>query len=137
GRVALITVGAKGSELCHGLRWKWLEGLGLGEPPAWDAMQVAHGPFQDFFDTPITLFALTPHGSKAADDLFDRLARALARPRHRLVRLPARLPGVAAIFEHDAACNRLLLMALAARPRDLACWPGKGLDAPLYDLGRG
>ena len=67
--------------------------------------------------------------------LLERLERTLDPRRHALARLPATLPAPYGWFEHALAADRLLLAALARRgDRDLAEWPGKGVDAPLYEL---
>src|SRR5581483_1105171 len=112
----------------------WLEGLCAPEPPSWDVLQVAHGPFQEIFEREITLLALERTGVGA--DLFDRLARMLVPERHALVRLRSSLPAPLAAIEHHALTCELVHRALRARPRDLAAWPGSGCDAPLYDVGR-
>lgn len=130
GPLALVTCGDYGA-LCHGLRWKLLEGLWLREPHHWDVLQVAHGPFQQFVPGPMTLVALErPEPGEAA--LLDRLAQVLEPPRHRLVRLRSALRGPAALLDHDAQLNAVLQSALRARVRDLSRWPGQGRDAPLY-----
>jgi creatinine amidohydrolase len=54
--------------------------------------------------------------------------------RHALVRLEARLPAPAALFEHEAMLDVLLLRRLAERGVDQVRWPGRGADAPLYGL---
>jgi creatinine amidohydrolase len=130
-RIALVTAGA-GQGLAHGLRWKLLEALGLSDPPVWDVLQVAHGPFQQFYHQPMLLFGLEPPGSAA---LFDRLERMLVPSRHRLVRLRAESAAPACWLEHDAMLDELVIAYLEERPRDLIDWPGKGKDALLYRLG--
>lgn len=129
--LALISVRQSG-ERAHGLRWKLLEGLGHMDPPVWDVLQVAHGPFQHFYHRRLVLLALA-----AVDDPLCARLRQLCHPdRHLVVSLPAQLPPPLDVFEHDAALNAILLGALAASPRDLAAWPAQGLDGPLYELGR-
>jgi hypothetical protein len=132
GPVALVTAGAH-ANMAHGLRWKLLEALGTPDPPIWDVLQVAHGPFQQFYDGPMTLITVE-HTSERA--LFDRLASILVDGRHRLIRLCARLPSPLSWFEHDAQLNQIVLATLREQPRDLIDWPGKGFDAALYGLSK-
>jgi hypothetical protein len=73
--------------------------------PVWDLCGIVHGPLQSFYDRQATLVTLEREG--ASSELFERLASVLHPERHRVVRLP----------------------------RDLLEWPGKGRDAPLYELG--
>jgi hypothetical protein len=101
---------------------------------AWDVLQVAHGPFQEFFEREILLVALEREGKERA--LFDRLEQLLVPSRHTLVRLRSDLPQALASLDHFAQVCELIACALHASPRDLAVWPGAGRDAPLYDLGR-
>jgi creatinine amidohydrolase len=129
--VALIASG-RYTDYAFAQRWKLLEGLRLPDPPIWDVLGFAHGPFQEVHDRPFTLVALErglPH--EAA--LLDRLAR-LLRSHHRLLRLPSSLPGPLAWFEHDAQVNGLVVDGLTDRPLDLTRWPGFGEDGPIYDV---
>lgn len=132
--LALVTA-PDDAESAHGLRWKWLEGTGAVDPPCWDVLQFAHGPWQHVVDRPYTLVSLERDGAPSRD-LFDRLASMLDPARHRLVRARATLPGAAAFFEHDACLNAMVCAALPHLDRDLARWPGVGADGALYDLGR-
>jgi hypothetical protein len=132
GRVAFVTAGGHG-ELCHGARNAWLEALCTPEPPMWDVLQIAHGPFQEFFESEILLVALERDGAER--ELFDRLERMLVPERHRLVRLRSSLSPALAAIDHVTQVHELVCRALAARPRDLGAWPGSGRDGPLYDLG--
>jgi creatinine amidohydrolase len=132
-RVAFVTAGGYGG-LCHAARNVWLEALCAPEPHAWDVLQVAHGPFQEFFEREILLVALERAAGEEA--LFDRLEQLLVPARHALVRLRSELPWALAPIHHFAQVCELVCAALRARPRDLAVWPGSGRDAPLYELGR-
>jgi creatinine amidohydrolase len=135
GRIAFVTVGGHG-ELCHAARNAWLEALCAPEPPTWDVLQIAHGPFQEFFESEIVLVALDLHGEGEGERvLWARLERMLAPDRHRLVRLCSSLPRALAAIDHLALSLELVCAALRARPRDLGCWPGSGRDGPLYDYG--
>jgi hypothetical protein len=129
----LVAAGAD-AELAEGLRHKLLEGLGISEPPVWDVCSIVHGPLQSFYERDATLVLLERDGRRT--DLTDRLTRVLL-PRHRVVRLRSALPGALALLDWDLQLDHLVLAALRARPRDLVDWPGKGRDAPLYDLGTG
>jgi hypothetical protein len=131
--LALVTGGGYRA-LVHGLRWKLLESLGIADPPVWDVLQVAHGPFQQFYETPMLLCALELP-NRAHTVLFDRLQQMLVPGRHRLLRFCASTDEFTAWFEHDAMLNELVLAFLRARPRDLIDWPGKGADASLYRFG--
>lgn len=130
GRLALVAAGEYG-ELCHGLRWKLLEGLWREVPPVFDVLQFAHGPLQGLFYHGLTLLALERAGDAA---LLERLERVLAPGRHQLVRLPAALPAPLSIFEHSAMLDWLVCEALSHTTRDLTRWPAQGQDGPLYGL---
>jgi creatinine amidohydrolase len=121
-------------EGCHGLRCAWLEGLGAREPPLWDVLQIAHGPFHQFFDEEITLVTLEHDGDDAERELFDRLAGMLVTPRHALLRLRSALPPPLGALDHELLVTALLLRALGERSKDLG--GALGCDAPLYGLGR-
>src|SRR6185436_3431045 len=131
--LALVTSGAYGA-LAANLQYKMMEGALLPMPPVWDVLHLAHGPFQQRFAGRATFLALTRPDAPAEDELLDRLAGMLAPERHVLVRLPASLPGVLALFEHEAMLNDVMLRYLEARAVDQVEWPGRGRDAPLYGL---
>ncbi len=135
GRVALITTG---SAEVYGLRWKWLEGLGRIDPPLWDVMQFAHGPYQYIVDESWTLIALERAKAPGRRDpeLLDRLGTVLNPDRHALVRLRAAGDGLLGSLDHDAQLNQLLLRAMELAPRDIIQWPGQGGDEGLYGIGR-
>jgi creatinine amidohydrolase len=132
-RIALVTAGGHG-ERCQGLRSKLLEALGVAEPPLWDVLQLAHGPFQQIHGDRWLLVALVT--SAAEEWLFDRLEAMVLPGRHRVLRLDAAGGPATAFFEHAAGIDELVLAQLEARPRDLLEWPGKGEDEPLYGVGR-
>jgi len=133
GRVAFVTAGALGDGY-HAPRWKWLEGLLSPEPSCWDVLQVAHGAFQQFYGERMLLVALEHATVERERLLFDRLQGMLVPERHAMIRLKSGLPRHLALLDHDAQVSQLLLRALRYRPRDLATWPGMGLDGPLYGL---
>jgi creatinine amidohydrolase len=113
--------------------WAWMETWWVEPPPAWDVLQTAHGPWQQWSTRPETLLAL-----ERPDDvpgLWPRL-KAMLSPVQRLVPLPATLPAPWAWFEHAAQVLGLLVGVLERSPVDLSQWPGRGGDAPLYDFGR-
>lgn len=134
-QLCALVIAGDGGPRVHGLRWKLLEALPLGDPPVWDVLQFAHGPFQQYFDHPATLITLE-HDDPVERELFDRLATLVTPRGHRLVRLVARLPDPLSWFEHDAMLDALALRQLRHGPRDLIHWPGKGCDLPLYGLDR-
>lgn len=119
----------------QGLRGKWLEGLGAAEPPLWDVLQVAHGPFHELFEDEATLVTLEHESAPPAErGLFDRLEAMLVPARHAVLRLRAGLPPPLAALDHELLGTALLLRALRERSRDLGA--ALGSDAPLYGLGR-
>jgi creatinine amidohydrolase len=133
-RLAFVAAGPM-VDGAHGLRGKWLEGLGAPEPPLWDVLSVAHGPFHEIFDEEATFVTLehdTPH--PAERELFDRLARMLVPSRHAVLRLRAALPPPLGVIDHELLGTALLLRALHERSKDLGA--ALGSDAPLYGLGR-
>jgi creatinine amidohydrolase len=132
--IALVSFGVD-RDAYHGLRWKLLEGLGVPDPPVWDVLQVAHGPFQQFYGQPLLLCALHDPRRPHHRELLARLDDMLVHSRHQLVPLASHSDGSYAWFEHDAQVNALLLHQLARCPRDLVAWPGKGEDASLYGFG--
>jgi len=121
-------------ELLANLRAKILEGALLPEPPAWDLLELAHGPFQQIHARPFTLLAVTREGVAGEAELLDRAARMLVRGRHRLVRWHSRLPGALALFEHEALASALVLRVIGERWIDQVSFPGRGEDRPLYDV---
>ena len=133
GPVAFVTAGGYG-ELCAAIATHWLEALYATRPPILDVLELAHGPFQAFYDRPILLVAL--ERGDAERPLFDRLASMLVPGRHRLVRLTSSLPAPLAPLDHLAQAHELVCRAIRARPRDLFTWPGNGHDGPLYHLGK-
>lgn len=132
GRVALVTAGGYG-EMCVGVSTYWLEALYAPRPPVLDVLELAHGPFQSFYDASIVLVTLEGAGP-VETQVFDRLARMVVPERHRLVRLTSALPPPLAPLDHLMQVHELVCRAARARPRDLAEWPGRGRDGPLYDI---
>lgn len=129
-RVAFVTSGEAGERgLDCGLGLKWVEGLGVDEPPTWDVLEIAHGPFHAFYTETRLLVTL---GDSA---LYDRLEAMLVPERHALLRLPTRADAPLARLALEPAVNELLIAAFERAPRNLAEWPSKGLDAPLYAIG--
>jgi hypothetical protein len=134
GRVAFVTAGGYG-ELCRTVKNVWLEALCVPEPPMWDVLEVAHGPFQQFFDSDIVLLALERVGDESL--LFDRLEQMLVPGRHTLVRLRSSVARPVAPIDHVSRVVELACRELARCPRDLGEWPGRGLDGPIYGLEPG
>jgi len=131
--LAFLTTGTYG-ELVQNLQYKVMEGMLLPMPPVWDALHLAHGPFQQRVGGPATFLALTRPDAPGEDAVLDRFATMLDPARHTLLRLPARSPVPLALFEHEAALNALLLRFIAAREVDQVAWPGRDADVPLYTL---
>jgi hypothetical protein len=114
------------------LSWTWMETLFVEPPPAWDLLQLAHGPWQQLFDAQGPLLAL-----RRPDDvpgLWSRLDEMVALGGHRLVPLEATLPAPLCFFEHAMLVFGLLCGVLERAPRDLRRWPGFGTDGPLYSV---
>jgi hypothetical protein len=132
--IAFVTAGGYG-ELCRTVRNLWLEALCVPEPPMWDVLEVAHGPFQQFFDGEVVLVALEREGEERL--LFDRLAQMLVPGRHQLVRLRSSVAPPLAPIDHVAMAAELVCRELGRRPRNLAVWPGRGRDGPVYGIGPG
>ncbi|HSP98994.1 MAG TPA: creatininase family protein [Candidatus Dormibacteraeota bacterium] len=135
GELALLASGGYGA-LADNLALTIGEGLYQPPPPIWDLIDFAHGPFQQLFARRATILALTRRGAAGEADLLRRAARMLDRRRHRLIGLPATLPGAQALFEHQALLNAVLLRTIAARGVDQAHWPGRGRDGALYRIAR-
>jgi creatinine amidohydrolase len=134
GPLAFVVTGTYG-ELTANLRYKVLEGLFAPPPPVWDALHLAHGPFQQAFAAPATFVALARADAGAEEErLLARFETMLVPGRHRLVRLPAALPGPLAILAHEAALDAAVVAEIARRGIDQAAWPARGHDAPLYAL---
>jgi len=131
GEVALVTEEAT-APVAHALRWKWLEAVASCDPPCWDVLQFAHGPWQYACGRRLTLVTL----ERDASPLFDRLASMLSPACHTILRLRAELPAPACFVELDAMLTAVVDASLPATGRDLEDWPGRGADGPLYDLGR-
>jgi creatinine amidohydrolase len=120
------------AELVHNLRLKLLEGLLIPMPPAWDLIELAHGPLQQAFDDPLCLIALLRADAGDESVWLERLHAVLEPSRHAVLSLRATLPGVYALFEHDAMLTALLLSRQDALGRDPARWPGQGRESALY-----
>lgn len=133
---APLVLVASGShlELVRALTTKVLEGLLVPAPAVWELLHVAHGPFQQAFPGAHTFLALTRADAPDEPALLARLAAMLEPARHRLIRLPATLPGPLAVLEHELATTVLILRGIARRRLDQSRWPGRGRDAPLYGL---
>ncbi len=116
------------------LRTKLLEALGASEPVIWDHCGLVHGPLQSFLESPRLLLVLESHAEPHRAFLRERLCRVLDPELHHVHVLEATLPHPLGLFEHAAAVDTLVVAALRARPRDLANWPGKGKDEPIYAL---
>jgi creatinine amidohydrolase len=135
GTVMLIAGGGYG-DLADNLRLKLVEGLFEPVPPVCDLLEFAHGPFQSLYERQATFVVLERRDAAVEPPLLERFAAMLRRDRHRMLRLPAELPGPLALFEHEVALTELVVAAVGARGLDQTQWPGRGRDAPLYDVSR-
>jgi creatinine amidohydrolase len=132
--VAFLASG-RHATLTHNLQLKWLESLLRPLPPSWDLLSFAHGPFQQACERPTTFLALTREGVAGESELVDRIESMLDPEIHALLGLHAACSGPAALVEHEAQLDALVLRALARRPDvDPACWPGRELEGRIYDL---
>jgi creatinine amidohydrolase len=121
-------------EAVDNLRLKLVEGLLRLGVAVCDPIELAHGPFQAFYERRTTLLALVRPDAAHEPERLARLRAMLDPARHRLVPLVAELPGYLAVFEHEAIVSELVLAALARSGRDPSDWPGRGADGPLYTL---
>ncbi len=121
------------ADLLDNLRLKLLEGALRPYPPAWDMLAFAHGPFQQLHSHPAVVVALTHRGHRAESELLARVRR-ISPPHHEVREWPAALPGPLALFEHEARVAQLVLHDIELRKIDVAHWPGRGCDGPLYDV---
>ncbi len=133
GELVLLASGGYGA-LAANLALKLGEGLYAPQPPVWELLDFAHGPLQQHFARAVTFLALTRADAAGEAALLAHAAAGLDRRRHRLVALPATLPGALALFEHEALLNALVLRAIAARRLDQSRWPGQGREQRLYDV---
>jgi hypothetical protein len=131
----LVFVGAAGvDDDCAGVAWAVLETLLVPAPLVVDIGHFAHGAFQQVYSSGLDVVSFELPDEP--ETLAVRLGSMLVPSRHRLHRVRARSCRPYASFEHEAAVLGALVDELEARPRELTSWPGKGLDGPLYDLGR-
>ncbi len=130
--ITLLASGGYG-ERAQGWRHKVLEGMGLPWPPLWDLLEFAHGPFQEHADREGELVLLGRADARDEAALLAACGRMLDPRLHRLRVLEAQLPGVHAVFEHEAQGNELLVRWLAEAQRDPRRWAGQHRDAPLYE----
>lgn len=126
-----FVVGADSHALADSLGIKWLEGLGGPEPPTWDVLEIAHGPFQSFYAEPRLLVAVGP-----SSPLFERLRSMLEPERHAWLHLTTSTPAAFRRLEVEVCANELLLSCFERRPRDLFAWPSQGKDTALYGIDR-
>ncbi|PTY04698.1 creatininase [Opitutaceae bacterium EW11] len=119
------------SDFAQNLACKFMEGLFWPCPPISDFLQFAHGPFQQITAHPRPVIILQGN-SPLETELVGRSIGML-----RTVGLDAYVvhvdaPPLTSIFGFEAALNRLVYRAIAARQVDQVNWPGKGRDDLLY-----
>ena len=121
------------AERAGNLVTKFQEGLLRPAPGCWDALEFVHGPFQQLYaHAAELLFLARPDAPEQGEQL--ELLAALLPQRHSLHVLRAELSGPFAILDHELLCNALVLRAMAEQGVEPGDWPGRGIDAPLYDL---
>lgn len=130
--IAFLAQGAY-VECVDNLRAKVLEGMMRPLPPAFELLELAHGPLQRAHAGRATFLAFTRGDAPLERELLARFERCLDPDRHRVLRLAARASGLDAIFEHEAMLNDVLLRYVRERGVDQVEWPGRGRDAPLYE----
>jgi creatinine amidohydrolase/Fe(II)-dependent formamide hydrolase-like protein len=130
-RFVLLATGGYAA-LASNLKQKILEGLLRPLPPAFDVLEFAHGPFQQCFEDSVCFLALLRDDAPDEPLWMERLQGMLEPSRHALLPLRATLPGLYALFEHEAWLDALVLRRLETENPDPARWPGRGRDAPLY-----
>ncbi len=133
---AFLVSGMDGAERAHVLRWTLLECPDLADPLQWDLLSFAHGPYQNVYAKPHTLFIPYATSDMAVCSLLDRLLDMLKQTPHTFFELPSELHRPWSVLEHLACIHRLVLDHVTKNPRDLRTWPGQGLDGPIYDLER-
>ncbi len=136
GHLPLLFVGAgHGHEAADNLRLKWTEALLRDVAPVSDVLDFAHGPFQAFHGREAIIVSLSAADDARARERLARLDRLLVPERHHHIALEATLAHPLSVIEFEAAANELVLAALASTGTDPADWPGRGSDAPLYEIG--
>lgn len=126
------------SEFGQNLSYKFMEGLFIAPPSLWDILQFAHGPFQENCAArrPV-IFLAGSNGDPMERDLFARARQMIGSAGdmpHWI--LSSSLPPVYRIFEYEMLLNHFLLRLLERTRISQVDWPGKGLDEPIYELGR-
>lgn len=111
------------------IRWTWMEAWWTEAPPMWDALEVAHGPWQTQTKMNGPWLAFTRPDDMGG--LWPRFESMLPAGQS-LVKAEATLPAPFCFFEHAAFVQGLLAGVLKRRDVDLKNWPGHGTDAPLY-----
>ncbi|HRI64475.1 MAG TPA: hypothetical protein PK156_09550 [Polyangium sp.] len=131
---AFLVYGTDGVERNFLLRWTLLECFDNYDPPTWDMMSFAHGAFQNTFNNPRTLILLRSLEDRVVKPLVDRVRDMLSQTPHSLIDVSSELPRPWCTMEHLAAVQSFMLEHLRQNPRDLANWPGRGLDGAIYML---
>jgi hypothetical protein len=130
--IALVTFGGY-RKYCRGLRWKLLEAFWSPSVHIFDALQIAHGPFQAFYDLPFQFVFLKT--ARDSHELLRRVSSMLVPERHTVFEITSTLAPPLAYFHHDSALNAMILKSLQSTQRHLGDWPGRDLDAAIYEIG--
>lgn len=133
---AFLVYGKGGVERNHLLRWTLLECLDHYDPPIWDLLSFAHGPFQNIFDASRTIVVPRSLQDPMMENLMERLRHMLQQTKHTIIDIPSDLPRPWCILEHLATVQSFVLEHLRQNPRDLRAWPGRGCDGDLYLLDK-
>ena len=135
-RDAPVTLLASGqhAELSGNLQLKFLEGLLRPLPPAWELLDLAHGPFQQAFPRRNTFLALRRADAPEEASVLARLRESLDPGRHVVIELPATLTGPWALVEHEALLSEWVVAAMEREAIHPGDWPGRERETLLYHL---
>lgn len=131
-QIVLLASGGYG-ELIQNLRTKLLEGMLRPLPALWDGLEFAHGGLQQLWPERALLLHLARADRTEDSELAAALAATLEPERHTILKLEAQDAGPAAVFEHEAMLDALLIRWLECSGRDPSVWPAQDRDGPLYD----
>jgi len=122
------------SEYLQNVVYKFVEGLFRPAPALQELLQFAHGPFQQLTASPRPVVVLHRRCETESDQL--RRIRQMARAA--CLDCLATASGLVSptdllVFEAEGLFVEALLDGIVHGALDQTAWPGRGLDAPLYD----
>jgi len=129
----LLASGGNGAAL-ENTRLKLVEGLLLDPPPVQDLLEFAHGGLQQSLARGAREFWCFEAADERCEPELAALTACLDPEVHKISRIRSELPDFLTVFEYEAWVDAFVLRGLEARELDPADWPGKALDAPLYEL---